>query len=71
MLTVGSFVKFSWWSSYRAPSISSEDLEGVTWHELHPGDAGIVVHIQAQKVVVLFSRIDTLLKVHESMLEIL
>jgi hypothetical protein len=70
MLTVGSFVKFVWWSEYKAPSITLNELGRVSWHEVHPGDTGIVICSNDDEyVVVLFSGVDTLLKIHRSMLE--
>lgn len=70
MFSVGSLVKFSWWSSYKAPSVSSEDGR-TTWHEIHPGDTGVVLCVLPDGgYLVLFSHDDALLKVHSSMLEL-
>jgi len=69
MIPVGSLVKFSWWSEYRAPSLSTNDLGYSTWHELRPGDRGVVVgHINEDTIIVLFSSVDSLLKVNKTML---
>jgi hypothetical protein len=72
MIRVGSFVKFNWWSNYRAPSMSLNDDGRSTWHELQPGTTGVVLctYDDDEHVVVLFSTVDTLLKVHKSMLEL-
>lgn len=70
MITVGTFVKFSWWSVYKAPSASKNDDGKTTWHDIKPGDTGIVLSlISSDYVVVLFSNVDTLLKIHLSMLQ--
>lgn len=71
--TKGSFVMFTHWSPYKAPSDSLVDEdELVVWQEVLPGDVGIVVKDERDKdndqVVVLFSRMNTLLKIHVSML---
>lgn len=69
MFHVGSFVKFTWWSDYKAPSMCQDDTGHVTWHVLKPGDTGVVMcHLDEDNVVVLFSNVDTLLKIHASML---
>lgn len=60
---------FVWWSSYKAPSAQPDEMGHLTWHELHPGDTGIVIKTEEDQTIVLFSHIDTLIKVHESMLE--
>lgn len=48
----------------------STDNEGrVSWHELNPGDTGVVLSFHNEETaIVLFSTVDTLLKVHQSML---
>jgi len=67
---VGSLVKFAWWSSYKAPSVSIEDGK-TTWHEVHPGDTGVVLSVLSDgNYIVLFSHVDALLKIHQTMLEI-
>ena len=69
-MVVGTLVRFSWWSSYKAPSITPDINDHISWHELSPGDRGIVVsHMGEDFVIVLFAKIDTFLKVHVSMLE--
>jgi len=68
-MKIGSLVKFNWWSDYKAASVSLDEDGHVSWHEIHPGDTGIVLCVNEDVVVVLFSNVDTLLKVHESMLE--
>lgn len=69
MICVGSLVRFSWWSSYKAPSASTNAEGRVTWHELHPGDTGVVLSLHDEMTaVVLFSKVDALLKVNLSML---
>jgi hypothetical protein len=68
-LHVGALVKFSWWSSYKAPSLYHDDAGHATWHELKPGDTGVVMsYLNEVEVIVLFSNVDTLLKIHTSML---
>lgn len=70
-MPIGSLVKFIWWSSYKAPSVSLDAKGHVTWHELKPGDKGIVVgSIDEQNSIILFSSVDSLLKLNNSMLEI-
>lgn len=69
MFVVGTLVKFVWWSNYRAPSVVEDHTGHVTWHEVKPGDAGIVLcEAETDFVVVLFSNIDSILKIHHSML---
>jgi hypothetical protein len=70
MICVGSLVRFSWWSSYKAPSASTNSSGRVSWHEIQPGDTGVVLSFQDENTsaVVLFSKIDALLKVNLSML---
>jgi hypothetical protein len=71
VLEVGSLVKFVWWSSYRAPSLTTDDHGHVTWHELNPGDTGIVIsYLNEDNVVVLFSKVSRLLRIHRSMLDL-
>jgi hypothetical protein len=71
VIKVGSLVKFVWWSNYKAPSLSADDRGHVSWHELTPGDSGIVMSFLGEEsVVVLFSKVSTLLKIHRSMLEL-
>jgi len=43
MLSVGSQVKFVWWSEYRAPSAKEDEFGHVTWHTVNPGDTGIIL----------------------------
>ena len=69
-MKVGSLVKFNWWSSYKAASATVDQYGHITWHELHPGDTVIVLCSNDETLIVLFSSVDTLLKVHESMLEV-
>ena len=69
MIPVGSLIKFCWWSNYKAPSLSVNELGNATWHELSPGDKGVVVgYVNEETVIVLFSSVDSLLKIHRSML---
>jgi hypothetical protein len=71
-MKIGLLVKFVWWSNYKAPSISTDDKGHVTWHEIHPGDTGIIFcTLTEDNVIVLFSGVDTLVKVHASMLEVM
>jgi hypothetical protein len=71
MITVGSLVKFVWWSSYRAPSVVVDDKGHTSWHEVHPGDTGVVLCASEEdNVVVLFSHVDSLLRVSRSMLSV-
>lgn len=70
MLPVGSLVKFSWWSTYKAPSLSTNELGHVSWHEINPGDRGVIVgYMSEESVIVLFSSIDSLLRVNRLMIE--
>lgn len=72
MMNVGSLVKFVWWSEYKAPSIGLNDKGHVSWHEIHPGDTGIIICMKDEDtMIVLFSGVDTLLRVHKSMLEVM
>lgn len=69
MISVGSLVRFTWWSTYKAPSVSTDNAGRVSWHELKPGDAGVVLSFHDEMTaIVLFSSVDTLLKVNLSML---
>lgn len=71
MLTTGTLVKFSWWSNYKAPSYDSDDGGHSMWYELIPGDTGIIVSsVDDDSVVVFFTRVSALLRVHRSMLVI-
>ena len=47
MFSVGTLVRFNWWSSYRAASATADDTGHVTWHEIHPGDKGVVLCMEA------------------------
>lgn len=69
MISVGALVRFKWWSEYRAPSATVGADGHTTWHEIRPGDTGVVLCVFEETFVVLFSSVDTLLKVHRSMLE--
>jgi hypothetical protein len=70
MFSVGALVKFNWWSSYRAASATTDDTGHVTWHEIYPGDKGVVLCVgENDMTIVLFSNVDTLLRIHCSMLE--
>jgi hypothetical protein len=62
-------VKFVWWSSYKAPSALPNTGGRTTWHEIQPGDTGVVLGLHDDNAVVLFSTVDTLLKIHRTMLE--
>lgn len=69
MISVGSLVRFTWWSNYKAPSVSTNRDGRVSWHELKPGDTGVVLSFHGEEsAIVLFSTVDTLLKVSLSML---
>jgi len=69
MLSIGTLVVFTWWSSYRAPSAVVNELGHVTWHEIKPGDKGVVVgHENDENLIVLFSSVDSLLRVNRVML---
>jgi hypothetical protein len=70
----GDMVKFSWWTSYKAPSLEF-DLSGHSiWYEIFPNDTGIVIVDKGDDnsdfVIVLFSRMNKILKIHSSMLEL-
>jgi len=72
----GQLVKFSWWSSYKAPSMFEDNAGHSTWYEIFPGDSGIVIQDQQSNqldldfIIVLFSRINKILKIHSSMLSL-
>lgn len=72
----GQLVKFSWWSSYKAPSAIKDSVGHSEWYEIFPEDSGIVIQSQQNNqldldfIVVLFSRINKILKIHSSMLSI-
>lgn len=69
MLSIGTLVVFTWWSSYRAPSAVVNELGHATWHEIKPGDKGVVVgHENDENLIVLFSSVDSLLRVNRVML---
>ena len=69
MINVDALVRFTWWSSYKAQSASTNDEGKVSWHELKPGDAGVVLSFYNEETaIVLFATVDTLLKVNQSML---
>lgn len=75
MILIGSFVKFTWWSNYIAPSAFENDTGHHTWHEIHPGMTGVILSACDQSTpgefyVVLFSGIDVPLKLHRSMLNL-
>jgi len=74
----GDLVRFNFWTSYLAPGASEDTLGHVTWHELFPGDSGLVVHVESQvsasngqddTVIVMFSRTNHLLRVRLNQLE--
>lgn len=72
MISVGSFVKFSWWSDYRAASATPNEEGHTTWHEVHPGDKGVVMcKHDDDNFIVLFSGVDTLLRVNGAMLSLI
>jgi hypothetical protein len=51
--------------------VSLDDKGHATWHELFPGDKGIVVgHVNDQTSIILFSSVDALLKLNNVMLEV-
>jgi hypothetical protein len=70
--TIGSMVRFSWWSSYKAPSDVLNASGHSIWYEIFPGDIGIVITddrtATEDQLVVLFARTNLLLKIHASML---
>ena len=55
------------WKTYLAPGLLKDDRGEIVWYELKSGDVGIVTdarNIQFGTVVVLISRLRTLIKVH-------
>ncbi len=73
MFTVGSFVEFTWWSSYHAPSVYPDSNYNTTWHKLNPGDKGVVIGSIANEIKcsVLFIAIAGIpLSIHNSMLKL-
>ena len=71
MVAVGTLVKFVWWTDYKAPSAGTDDKGHSSWHEIHPGDKGVVLCVKDDYVVVLFSGVDTLLRLPHAMVEAL
>lgn len=72
MIPVGSFVKFVWWSDYRAPSAEVNEKGRTTWHTLRPGDTGIVLcSYEDGTVIVIFSSVDSLLRLPSNMLDVI
>jgi hypothetical protein len=68
-MLIGSFVIFDWWSSYKAASVNLNDDGQNSWHDVDPGDSGIIIEmLDDEHVSVLFSGTDKLLKIHTSML---
>jgi hypothetical protein len=72
MFLVGSLVKFVWWSNYRAPSVFKDAAGRTTWHEVHPGDTGVILGVMDddETYIVLFSNVDAVLKIHKTMLSL-
>ena len=71
-MKAGDMVEFVWWSMYLAPGLISDDMGRTVWHELSPGDRGIVVRAAEEDyIVALFTTMDALVKVHFSMLQII
>lgn len=77
MFTVGSFVEFTWWSSYHAPSVYPDSNYNTTWHKLNPGDKGVVIGIVIGSIAneikysVLFISVPGIpLSIHNSMLKL-
>jgi hypothetical protein len=75
----GDLVKFNFWSSYLAPSVSPDETGNIRWYEIFPGDRGLVVQINQPShegdnannmVTVIFARIEKVLKVHVDQLKI-
>lgn len=67
----GDFVKFNFWSSYLAPTSGPDENGHINWHELFPGDQGLVIYVSENlgtsgddTVTVMFSRVGKVLKVH-------
>ena len=60
----GSFVTFVCWSTYLAEAVSSSGHD-TAWHELWPGDRGLVIYVSSitDVIYVLFSRVGLVLKV--------
>lgn len=71
--STGDMTKFNWWTSYKAPSLEFDFSGYSVWYEIFPGDTGIVIVDETDEesdfVIVLFSRINKILKIHSSMLE--
>jgi hypothetical protein len=70
---VGDMVSFKWWSPYKAPCVCTDVNGHIIWKEVLPGDIGVVIHPDDQTgtntVVVFFSRINMMLRIHLLMLE--
>lgn len=63
---------FDWMTTYMAPSFDFDSIGRVVWYEIMPSDIGIVLlddtDAESDFVIVLFSRINKILKIHFSML---
>ena len=77
MFTVGSFVEFTWWSNYYAPSVYSDGNYNTTWNKLNPGDKGVIIGIAIGSIAneikysVLFISVPGIpLSIHNSMLKL-
>ena len=69
----GDLVQFDFWSKYLALSTYPDEAGVYTWHEICPGDYGLVVvvssHVSASKtsddtIVIMFSSINKLVSIH-------
>lgn len=74
----GDLVVFKFWSTYLAQLATSQNQNNNTWHELWPGDRGLVIHVGSDvsssmskddTVSVIFSRVGRMLRVHINQLE--
>jgi len=67
----GDFVKFVWWSTYKAPSIYTDHNGYYSWHEIEPESIGIVVCSDESDSAVLFSNISCMVRIHNTMLKVI
>jgi len=70
----GTMVTFDWWSTYKAPCVMTNTNNNIVWVELQPNDDGIVIGVTHDEatfdfyVMVLFHRVNRLVKVRRKML---
>lgn len=65
----GDFVKFVWWSTYKAPSIYTDQNGFHSWNDIFPGTTGIIICSNEYDSAVLFSNVGCIVRIHNSMLK--